>query len=87
MRERDIEAYLVKRVKEMGGISYKFTSPSKRSVPDRLVLMPKGHLYFVECKAPGCKPTAAQHREHTRMRDLGFLVAVVDSMECVEELL
>jgi hypothetical protein len=38
-RERDVEAHLVKRVKEAGGIAYKFTSPQRRSVPDRLVLL------------------------------------------------
>ncbi|MBU0593333.1 MAG: VRR-NUC domain-containing protein [Gammaproteobacteria bacterium] len=86
MRERDIETHLVRRVREAGGISYKFTSPQRRSVPDRLVLMPKGSMYFVECKAPGCKTTRAQDREHARMRDLGFLVAVIDSLEAVEEL-
>lgn len=86
MRERDIEAHLVKRVKERGGVSYKFTSPQRRSVPDRLVLMPRGILNFVECKAPGCKPTEAQAREHARIRELGFLVVVIDSLEGVEEL-
>lgn len=86
VRESVIEAHLVKRVKEMGGISYKFTSPQRRSVPDRLVLMPRGRLFFVECKAPGCKPTEGQAREHARMRELGFLVAVIDSLEGVEEL-
>lgn len=38
MLEKVIEAHLVKRVKEQGGIAYKFTSPQRRSVPDRLVL-------------------------------------------------
>jgi hypothetical protein len=37
--EKQIEAHLVKRVKEAGGIAYKFTSPQRRSVPDRLVLL------------------------------------------------
>jgi len=39
MLEKQIEAYLVERVKEAGGIAYKFTSPQRRSVPDRLVLL------------------------------------------------
>lgn len=37
-RESAIEEYLVKRTKSRGGIAYKFTSPQRRSVPDRLVL-------------------------------------------------
>jgi hypothetical protein len=39
MLEKDIEAHLVARVKAKGGIAYKFTSPQRRSVPDRLVLL------------------------------------------------
>jgi len=42
MLERVIEAYLVQKVKELGGIAYKFTSPQRRSVPDRLCLFPTG---------------------------------------------
>ena len=37
-RESAIEEHLVKKVKANGGIAYKFTSPQRRSVPDRLVL-------------------------------------------------
>ena len=34
--EKTIEAALAKRVKALGGMAEKFTSPSKRSVPDRI---------------------------------------------------
>lgn len=39
MLEKKVEEHLCKRVKELGGIAYKFTSPQRRSVPDRLVLL------------------------------------------------
>lgn len=39
MLEKKVEEHLCKRVKEAGGIAYKFTSPQRRSVPDRLVLL------------------------------------------------
>lgn len=87
MLEKEIEAHLVRKVKEAGGIAYKFTSPQRRSVPDRLVLLPGGDALFVECKRPGAKPTPAQLREHERLRALGFAVVVVDMKETVEELL
>ncbi len=85
MLERDVEAYLVKRVKELGGIAYKFTSPGRRSVPDRLVLWADGVAEFVECKAPGAKATPLQLREHDKLRALGFVVWVLDSKEEVDE--
>lgn len=85
MLEKVIEAYLVKRVKDKGGIAYKFTSPQRRSVPDRLVILPDGKMFFVELKATGCKPTPVQQREHGFLRRLNCLVLVIDSKELVDE--
>ena len=85
MLEKQIEAYLVQRIKAKGGIAYKFTSPQRRSVPDRLVLLPWGQMLFVELKATGAKPTPLQSREHERLRALGCLVLVIDSKETVDE--
>ncbi len=62
----------------------KFAAPGYRSWPDRLVLMPPGHVYFVELKAPGKKPTAQQVLRHTQLGDLGFDVSVLDSKTQVE---
>ena len=84
MLEKPIEAHLVKRVKERGGIAFKFVSPQRRSVPDRLCLMPLGRTVFVELKAPDKEPTEAQAREHQRLRDLGHTVLVLDTKERVD---
>lgn len=81
MLERDIERALCKRVKELGGMCEKFTSPGKRSVPDRLVTLPGGKIVFVELKAPGKKPTELQLKDHERRRALGCDVRVIDTME------
>ncbi|SFN76128.1 hypothetical protein SAMN05216516_11918 [Izhakiella capsodis] len=79
IRESTIEKHLVAEVKKAGGIAYKFVSPGRRAVPDRLVLLPGGRAVFVECKPPGEKPRPEQLREHERLRALGFTVAVLDS--------
>jgi len=84
MLEKDIEAALVKKVKALGGTAEKFTSPNRRSVPDRLVSLPGGRVIFVELKAPGKRPTDAQARDHARRRALGCDIRVIDSMELVE---
>jgi hypothetical protein len=78
-RESLIEKHLVAEVKKAGGVAFKFVSPGRRSVPDRIVLLPGGRLVFVECKAPGKPPRADQLREHERLRALGFTVVVLDS--------
>lgn len=81
MLEKTIEAALVKRVKELGGIAEKFTSPQKRSVPDRLVTLPDGVIIFVELKAPNKKPSPKQALDHERRRALGCDVRVIDDIE------
>ena len=50
MLEKQIEAYLVKRVKALGGVAYKFVSPAHRGVADRVVCLPGGVVWFVELK-------------------------------------
>jgi len=79
MTERDIENYLVSRIKKQGGIAIKLVSPSINGLPDRMVLLPKGRMYFVELKAPGKKPRATQLVVHKILEGLGFSVYVADS--------
>ena len=79
--ERDVERALVARVKSLGGVAEKFTSPAKRSVPDRLVTLPGGVMIFVELKAPGKKPTPKQSADHQRRRAMGCDVRVIDTLE------
>ena len=53
MLEKHIEAHLVKRVKALGGVAYKFVSPAHRGVADRIVCLPGGVVWFVELKTEG----------------------------------
>ena len=53
MLEKQVEAYLIKRVKDVGGRAYKFTSPAHRGVADRIVCLPSGSTWFVEVKTEG----------------------------------
>lgn len=91
MRERDIEQYLVRRVKELGGEVRKVQWIGRRGAPDRLVMLPAQREYestvWVELKAPGVKAEPHQLREHNRMRGLGQHVVVIDSIEGVDDLL
>jgi hypothetical protein len=86
MRERDIEQYLVKRVKELGGEVRKIRWVGRRGAPDRLVML-QGTTVWVELKAPGRPVEVYQIREHARMRVMGQHVEVVDSIDAVERLL
>lgn len=86
MRESLIERNLTQRVEALGGLALKFTS-SRRGVPDRIILLPNGVLFFVELKAPGEEPTKQQMYVHKLLRELGQGVIVVSSLEEVDTLL
>jgi hypothetical protein len=85
VREKAIETYLVKRVKEWGGKAFKFTSPGHRGVPDRIVCLPC-RLFFVELKRPGGKLRPDQVAFHTLMERLRVPCFVVDTKAKVDAL-
>jgi len=83
MLERDIERYLVDRVHELGGEAYKFTSPSHRGVFDRIVVMPRGIVWFVELKSPTGKMSRLQELFQKRLTELGQRNVVLSSKDAV----
>ena len=85
--EKVVEAYLRDQVKAIGGCAYKFTSPSRRSVPDRILVIPYLPPFFVECKTTGQKPTDAQQREIGRLRRMRQEVIVIDHRDKVDLLI
>ena len=78
MREKTIEHKLTIAAKNMGGIALKFVSPGFDGMPDRIVLLPGGHMGFVEVKAMGCKPRPLQLARHGLLRRLSFKVYVLN---------
>jgi hypothetical protein len=87
IRERDVEAFLVKRVRALGGEVRKAKWIGRNAAPDRRLMLHDRPPMWVELKAPGKKPTAQQLREHERMRSFGELVFIIDSVQAVEDLL
>jgi len=82
--EKQIEAYLVKKVKELGGVAYKFTSPAHRGVSDRVVCLPDGSTWFVELKAPGGRLSALQKHFQSEMARMNQKYACLWSKQHVD---
>lgn len=82
--EKNIEVMFRLAVKEMGGQSYKWTSPNNRGVPDRICFLPGGLVIAVELKAPGKVPTKLQMKVIQRLQGLGTEVIVIDSFEGIK---
>ena len=87
MSEKYIEQKLVAAVKNMGGIAPKFVSPGFNGMPDRLVLLHRGRIAFIELKAPGKVMRPLQVRRKRQLEALGFLVYCVDGIEQIDEVL
>lgn len=60
MREAEIEKHFVWSVERLGGKTWKFTSPGRRGVADRIACFPNGDTWFVELKTRGGKLSVLQ---------------------------
>ena len=85
IEEQKIELYLKKQVELIGGKAYKFVSPSVRGVPDRIVIIPGGHVYFIELKAKGKELRPLQKVICNQLKKLGCDVRTMDSKEKVDK--
>lgn len=85
--EKEIERKLVAMVKRHGGRCLKWVCPGWSGVPDRILLLPGGHVYFVETKIQkGGRLSSLQHRWKNWLVALGFSAFVVWSEEDVAAL-
>jgi hypothetical protein len=81
MLEKQIEHTVCEYARSRDVLAYKFTSPNRMAVPDRLFILPSGKMFFCEFKRTGAKPTESQEREHLRLRQHKVDVFVVDNVE------
>lgn len=87
MREKEIEKFLVNGVRKMGGVAFKFVSPGNAGVPDRLIVMPGGKVYFAELKTERGMPTVLQCRQMDELFSLGCDVSLLQGQEQVRRFL
>ena len=85
--EKAIEKYLSERVKEIGGLSLKFTNQNMVGFPDRLICLPGGKTVWVELKSKGKKPTKIQILRQEELAGLGFDVYIIDNKPAIDELI
>ena len=86
-RERDIEAWLRRRIEDLGGMFLKFTSPGNDGVPDRIAVFPDGRLVFVELKTETGKLTKVQAYVCKQLIDLKQTVCIVYGMDGAKQFL
>lgn len=85
--ERDVEKRLTDKVKSLGGRCIKLYSTAEEGLPDRMVLLPEGRIFFVELKRKGGILSPMQRLQHKRFRALGQRVYVPFTKREVDEIL
>lgn len=85
MLEKEVEKFLVREVKKIGGVSFKFISPGNAGVPDRIVILPTGKVVFVELKTDKGKLTKLQEVQIKKISNLGADARVLRGIEGVRE--
>lgn len=80
MSEKALEKWSRDTAKAAGMLSYKFSSPAQRGVPDCIFLY-KGAIRFVEFKNPNGKGVVSplQKKKISEIVAQGFGVAVIDN--------
>jgi hypothetical protein len=83
MLEKQVEKYLNKKVKEAGGLSFKWIS-SVSGVPDRIVLL-NNQAHFVELKTTTGSLSPRQILVFDEIGEHGFPVHVLRDYDDIQE--
>ena len=84
MREKEVEKYLIQEVEKLGGLCKKWVSPGSSGEPDRIVILPRNRIYFVELKAPEGELSPIQEYRIEELKNLGVRVRVLSSKKLVD---
>lgn len=87
-REAVIEAALTDLVAVLGGLCIKLNPFWYVGIPDRLVLLPRARIGFIELKRPvGGRRGKMQEWWRNKLRELGFKCEFVNTKQKVSEFL
>lgn len=81
MLEKSIEKRLVETLKARGAMVWKFVSPGRQGVPDRIAMMPGGRIAFIELKTESGRLTPMQETTIREMQKQGLEVYTVYGMK------
>jgi hypothetical protein len=81
--EKDIEKYLIKRIKQLSGLCYKWQS-TITGVCDRIVLL-NNQVWFVELKTPTGVVSKRQEIVFDELGEAGFPVHILRSKKDVDD--
>jgi hypothetical protein len=81
MRESKIELLVGRYAKSKGCLYWKFASPGRKGVPDRIIVSPDGHVLFMELKTKRGKVSPLQQFQMKVLKQNSANVCCVFSFE------
>ena len=84
MTEKTLEKKLKREIEALGGLCLKLQSPGMTGIPDRLVLLPGGKIWFVEVKKPGGVISERQIEVMRKIAGLSFFVDIISTEQKLE---
>ena len=84
MTEKEIERRMCELVCKRGGLTYKFVG-LESGVPDRIVILPGGVVWFVELKTKKGRLSKIQNYQITRLKEHGANVRVIRGWDAARE--
>ena len=85
MLEKETERRMCELIKKRGGLTYKFTSPNNPGVPDRIVITPKGGVWFVELKTEKGRLRKMQEWQKSELEKHGANVRAIQGWDAARE--
>ena len=85
MKEKIVENHFVWAIERIGGKTYKFTSPGRKGVSDRIACLPDGSTWFVELKTKGGRLSVLQKMFMSDMTLLNQKYACLWTTEQIDE--
>jgi hypothetical protein len=85
MRESEVERHFDWAVQRAGGKTWKFTSPGRKGVADRIACLPDGQTWFVELKTKGGRLSPLQKMFAADMAALNQRYACLWTKEQIDE--
>lgn len=87
MKETGLEETLRDEVKAAGGLCLKLPAWLYRGIPDRMVLLPVGRIFFIELKTDRGRPSRPQLAFRTFLRSIGFYSELIKGKAELERFL
>jgi len=85
MREASLERKLLLAVKKAGGLCIKLPAAWYRGIPDRMILLPGGRIFFVELKVLKGRTTPHQEKYIFILTKLGFKSDIIKGPTQLQE--